>query len=972
MKKDFAYLVDIVTNNLCGTAIVQNKLYYTNLSTIKPSTYLKQIYHQSNIADASPNDLWSSYHNRLHRPKSTIEKLIRHKNAIIGLNIEQSDIPTDIPQCLHCWKAQMDKIPINTAYPHGHPEDIVGGQVVTDICGPLSIVSIDGFTYIASFIDVYSNYKTIYFLKSKDAIADALEQYIVYMRKYNHSIKRIHHDNAKEYLANTLPTQFQAICNNNNILFSTTPGGYAPQANQKAERYWRTLFNDIRTRLDDSGLPKYLWSYAARYSNYLFNRTKLVEINEKCFTSYELFTGNKSDISNIKRWGCSAVTAIDKSLRTKLQDKGTLGYFVSFAENSFAIQLYIPDKHHVSEHAYVLFDELRTYHDHLKSRPSLPSESTSIPTVSSRTPTMPLHMNIRSRPSITSSNESEELAMETIFMLPHIAWKDKNWRDAMIKELQALIDNKTWILETMPSSCHAIKNIWVYKIKDNTDEIRYKARLTIDGRSQIHGIDYDETYSPVIRLTTFRTLLAISASKNLTLYQFDFDNAFLNAEISNDVPPIYMEPPYGYDFQSECQQQGLTPSNNVKLRLRKTLYGLKQSPRAWFAMLNKYILDNGYELFQSDICLYKRIQGKSTTYIALYVDDMIIATNDLAFFTIFKKHLLTNYRVKDIGILKHYLGIRIDQTDQGIVIDQSRYIDKLLHKFRLQESKKDVKIPLSNSDETYLEGLLTNVSIISTDKPYRELIGSLMYAMLGSRPDIAYAISFFSRYVNNATDTHFKIALKVLMYLKSTINRKIVYKRNVPIILKGFVDANYATCKSTRRSTSGYIFYLGDAPISWTSKRQSIVALSSNEAEFIALTDATKEAIYLRNLLNEFNILQSSPTILYEDNTGAIALSNNPIQHGKLKHISIRRFWLREQVINHSIVIHHISSKYQIGDLLTKALNLSAYQMLIESLYDLTRLDINSEQSEMWSSDNIIPFDHTVDSSDLEYLSDQI
>lgn len=571
-------------------------------------------------------------------------------------------------------------------------------------------------------------------------------------------------------------------------------------------------------------------------------------------------------------------------------------------------------------------------------------------------------------PRSLESNSVIEQSNKTEFILPHVAWEDQNWRQAMIKELDAVVNNKTWVLEEMPTTHRALRPIWVYKIKTDGDNIKYKARLTIDGSAQQQGVDYTESYSPVIKLVTFRILLAFAATSRLTLYQYDFDNAFLNATISDDDPPVYMDPPFSYDFQSACLNAGLDPNSNIKLRLKKTLYGLKQSPRKWYLTISEFFINCGFTNLQSDICLYQRRIGNLITIIALYVDDMIVATNDETFYSIFKQKLLTNYKVKDLGLLTNYLGMRISQTSEGITIDQHNYISKLISKYRLENCKDEVYVPLSKSDFTFLEkSNSSNSSTKDTQQyPYRELIGSLMYAMLGTRPDIAHAIGFLSRFNNCATKVHFRIALKVLKYLKTTIDRKILYRYQGHTNLLGFVDADYATCKQTRRSTSGYIFYLNDGPISWKSMRQSVVALSSNEAEFISLTEAAKEATYLRNLLQEIGLSQSLPTPLYEDNTGAISLSNNPVQHGKLKHVSIRRFWLREKVINRTIIIHHIQTSSQVADLLTKATMPSTFTSLIDSLFDISKLKINNETT--WQSDDIIPVEHDIDETDVELL----
>jgi hypothetical protein len=320
---------------------------------------------------------------------------------------------------------------------------------------------------------------------------------------------------------------------------------------------------------------------------------------------------------------------------------------------------------------------------------------------------------------------------------------------------------------------------------------------------------------------------------------------------------------------------------------------------------------------------------------------MVAATNDFQSWEVFKLLLMSRFKIKDLGKLNYYLGIKITQTQDTITLDQSQYINNVISKFQMSNSKIS-NIPISKSDVSLLQYLASNNKFSEESKeitpyPYRELVGSLMYAMVATRPDLAYVVGILSRYLTlKISKAQYKIACNVLRYLKGTLNYNLQYSKssnNRELI--GFVDSDYAGCKVTQRSTSGYVFFLAGAPISWKSFRQKLVVISGTEAEFVALTEAAKEALWFRHILYELNYLPNQPIQIYEDNTGAIAIAKHPINHSRTKHIDIKYYFIRQSIQLNQISIQHIETKNQISDIFTKPLDTKLFTTFVKSLFSI-------------------------------------
>jgi hypothetical protein len=449
----------------------------------------------------------------------------------------------------------------------------------------------------------------------------------------------------------------------------------------------------------------------------------------------------------------------------------------------------------------------------------------------------------------------------------------------MKEELDALHKNNTWDMVDLPPGKSVVGCKWVYKSKTCSDGTvdRYKARLVARGFTQEYGVDYEETFAPVARLTSVRALLAVAASRHWSLCQMDVKNAFLNGDLSEEV---YMQLP-----------PGLSHSTNKVCRLRRALYGLKQAPRAWFAKFSTTISRLGYSISPYDSALFIRRTDRGTILLLLYVDDMIITGDDITGIQELKQFLSQHFEMKDLGPLNYFLGLEISSSSDGYYLTQTKYISDLLSRANLTDSKiVDTPAELNTRLTPYDGEPLRDFTL------YRHLVGSLVYLTV-TRPDISYAVHQVSQFMAAPRSTHFSAVLRILRYLKGTLFHGLYFSSQSPLQLHAYTDADWAGDPTDRRSTTGYCFLLGTSLISWRSKKQTVVARSSTEAEYRALADTTAELLWLRWLLQDMGVSLSSATPLYCDNRSAIQIAHNDVFHERTKHIEIDCHLVRHHLL---------------------------------------------------------------------------
>jgi len=400
------------------------------------------------------------------------------------------------------------------------------------------------------------------------------------------------------------------------------------------------------------------------------------------------------------------------------------------------------------------------------------------------------------------------------------------WKQAMDDEMASIHKNKTWELKSLPDGQPAVSCRWVYKSKlwsDGTIK-RYKARLVARGFSQTHGVNYFETFSPVVRYESVRTILATAAKYNMELVQFDVKTAFLNSPLEED---IYMQQPEGYK-----------DGTSRVCHLKKGLYELKQAPRNWNNRFNDFVVSHGFKQSEADPCIF--VKGAHTDdwmILSLYVDDGLIASNKKKTLYTFVSSLISKFEVT-CHEPTCYVGIEIAQNrkTRTLCINQQGYISRMLHRFGMEDCKP-AKSPMDSSIES------TETKDEEKRFPYREAIGCLNYIATVSRPDISYAMNKLARYSNDPQQLHWKAAKRVMKYLKGTIDISLYFHEESSDALIGYCDSDYAGELEERKSTSGYIFLIHGGPIAWSSNLQRITALSTSEAEYMSISKALKELL---------------------------------------------------------------------------------------------------------------------------------
>ena len=499
-----------------------------------------------------------------------------------------------------------------------------------------------------------------------------------------------------------------------------------------------------------------------------------------------------------------------------------------------------------------------------------------------------------------------------------------NGKKAMVKELNSLREADTYDLVPRPRDHKVIGGRWVYIVKlAPNDQEEFKARYVCKGFAQVAGVDFFETFSPTPRPTTMRMMVHKARQEDMILNHMDFSSAYVNAKIDTVV---YVEPP-----------EGFSEDPNYCWRLKKALYGLRQSGRCWNMLLNNFLTSQGFVRSMSDPCLYTLFDGTNIINLIVWVDDLLIAASNQELMDKMKTLLSKNFKMKDLGVPSYFLGIQFSFNNDSTLLQQSMYIDKILQRFDMTNAKnKPTPCPQGINKE------LGNTSPLLEDNTlYREIVGSLIYLMVNTRPDISYVVTLLGQYMSKPTVAHLNLAKHVLKYLKGTKTLGLHFgKSDSKLNVYGYCDSDWGGSQD-RKSISGYCFMLNEnGPlISWKSCKQNIIALSSCEAEYVALTSAFKEAKFLRQLfadingcntqpvkllgdkLADLNVCETQSVKLYADNQGAIALAENPVHHQRSKHIDIRYHFIRFEIDNGTVVLEYIPTDKNIADLFTKPLS---------------------------------------------------
>ena len=721
---------------------------------------------------------------------------------------------------------------------------------------------------------------------------------------------------------------------------------HTPQQNGRAERKIRHLVETGLALMAKSFLPSKYWTYAFQTAVYLINLlpAKLLHFQ----SPIQAFFHKLPNYHHLRVFGCLCFPSLRPYTQHKLCYRSTacvfLGYApahkgylcldvstsriyisrnVIFHESSFPFQSSSPPS---SPSPHLPSSTPALINSPSLSAPSSPAVSSPIITSDSVPPLIPVPfatsspaapspppLPLNTHPMVTRAKSG--IHKKRSFIVQHTteprtysqASKNDSWVQAMNSEYQALLRNNTWSLVPPPSSAHIVGCRWIYKLKYRPDGSidRHKARLVAQGFTQTPGIDYFDTFSPVVKPCTIRLILALAVSFQWLVRQLDVENAFLNGDLEEEV---FMTQPQGF----------VNPTYPTYVcKLHKALYGLKQAPRAWFQKLRIALLDYGFQSSRADTSLFIFHTATDILILLVYVDDMVTGSNPMLV-SHFISYLRTKFALRDLGPLSYFLGIQAQQLGSVLHLNQHKYIADLLNRTQM-ETSKPAPTPgrlgrtLSQSDGMSL----------SDPSEYRRTVGALQYVTL-TRPDIAFAVNKACQFMAKPSDVHWMAVKRILRYLKGTIHLGLHFQPAASMELQGYSDADWASCPDDRRSTSGYCVFLGSNLISWSSSKQRLVSKSSAESEYRGLVSLTAELVWIQSLLQEL-CLPTSPPILWCDNQSAAHLAANPVFHSHSKHIELDLHFIREKVLRQELQICYVPSGDQLADIFTKHLPITQF-----------------------------------------------
>ncbi|KAJ9563088.1 hypothetical protein OSB04_008248 [Centaurea solstitialis] len=897
-------------------ATPSNGLYILNLQESN-----NEIYHISKRSKDIEDQTYL-WHCRLgHINKKRVELL--QKGGLLGT----FDFKP-FSNCESCLTGKMTKHPFNKD--NERANDLL--EIIhTDVCGPFSHEARGGYRYFITFTDDFSRYGYVYLIRHKSEAFEKFKEFQSEVQnQLDRKIKFLRSDRGGEYLS----LEFDSHLRECGIVSQLTPP-YTPQMNGVSERRNRTLLDMIRSMMCRSTLPVSFWGHALVTAANILNKVPTKSVEK---TPYELWTGKKPKLSFLKIWGCEVY--VKRTTSEKLKPKSDKCFFVGYPKNTLGYYFYNPSENKVFvarngeflEEKFLSQENTRNDIDLQVVEEETPEPIVEPVTQQGNVETQPETVEevqtqdlrrstrIRQEPDrylgFLVSQDGGDLNEPTSYGEAVSGDESEQWQEAMKAEMQSMYDNQVWELTDLPQHCRAVGRKWVFKKKTDMDGNvhTFKARLVAKGFTQTHGIDYDETFSPVAMLKSIRILMAISAYFDYEIWQMDVKTAFLNGKLIEDV---YMQQPEGF----------VDPKNPNKVcKLLKSIYGLKQASRSWNLHFDERIKEFGFAKSEFEPCVYTKFSGSIVTFLVLYVDDILLIGNDIPTLQSVKAWLSKCFQMKDLGEAAYILGIKIyrNRSRRLIGLSQGTYIDKVLKRFRMDESKKGF-IPMQHG--IVLSKAQCPESSQDKDKmksiPYASAIGSIMYAMLCTRPDVAYSVSVTSRYQQNPGEAHWVAVKNILKYLRRTKEMFLVFGGSEDeISVTGYSDASFQTDRDDYRSQSGYVFTLNGGAISWKSSKQDTIADSTTEAEYIAASDAAKEAVWLRNFITDLRVVASisRPVDIYCDNSGAVAQAKEPREHHKSRHV-LRKFHLIREIIGRGDVrICKIPTDENVADPLTKPL----------------------------------------------------
>ncbi|KAG2406196.1 Retrovirus-related Pol polyprotein from transposon RE1 Retro element 1 [Vigna angularis] len=897
-------------------------------------------------------------------------------------------------QVLDCESCQLGKH-VRSSYPKRSETqcDFPFSIIHSDIWGPSRVTSF-GFNYFVTFIDEFSRCTWVYLMKERSELLSIFKSFFIEIKnQFGKTIKILRSDNAKEYfsLAFSSFLSSQGILHQSTCPHTPQQNGIAERKNRHLIETARSLMLNTNVpvhhwgdavltacflinRMPSSSLNNKI-PHSVIFPNDTLYHVSLRVFGCMCFVHNVSPGLDKLSAKAIKcvflgysrlqkGYRCYSPSTKRYYMSADVTFFEDTPFFSSSMEDRSSVQqmfplptcdpLIIPDSVPQNQNPNnIVPPPLITYQRRTQSR----TPNTDDPRDSDPSASDPQTMDPSSSSPSTDSDDNWPIALRkgirstrnpypiynfvsyhnlspTYFSFVsslsstkvpnniHEALVHSGWRQAMVDEMKALEHNGTWDLVPLPPDKKPVGCRWIYTVKVGpTGKIdRLKARLVAKGYTQVYGQDYCDTFSPVAKTSTVRIFLAMPAIRYWPLYQLDIKNAFLHGDLEEE---IYMEQPPGFVAQGE---------SGLVCKLRRSLYGLKQSPRAWFGKFSQVVQKFGLKRCEADHSVfYGHYSPDKCVYLMVYVDDIVITGNDITRINQLKNHLFNHFQTKDLGRLKYFLGIEVAQSKEGVIISQRKYALDILEETGLTNCK-----PIDNPMDPNQKLMTDQGEPFSDPERYRRLVGKLIYLTI-TRPDLSYPVGVVSQFMQNPHVDHWNAVLRILRYIKGSPGQGLLYENKGNTRIKGYCDADWAGSPIDRRSTTGYCVLLGGNLVSWKSKKQNVVARSSAEAEYRSMALTTCELVWIKQLLQELKFCENEQMKLYCDNQAALHISSNPVFHERTKHIEIDCHFIREKLLSKELVTEFVNSNEQLGDMLTKSLRGPRIQFICSKLgaYDL-------------------------------------
>lgn len=859
------------------------------LFKFKPSAYLVRRNNQQPKTDTATN--WHRKMGHIHH-RAVVE--LFDKELVSGGQITDRNEQ----QCEPCILGK------STSRPQSQEAERTPEKPAEIISADLMVISREdtgamGEMNALVLVDHYSGYVQVQTLFTKDSaeIVRKLRNFVKLIENQTGDRAKIFRtDNGLEFCN----TEVNEYLGNNGIRHEQT-APHNSAGNGRSERMIRTLRDYARTMLIATNMDRLMWPWAFRTAAYLHNRCGKSPFIDK--TPYEIIYSIKPDISKLEEFGTKCWVKTDK--RSKWSEKCTPGRLIGYGDDS---ECYV-----------VKADDDRIVHskDVTFTRPSNPEMEPVVdaPRKSDRPKTftgsyaMAVQYTKTAIPEKLNSEPTLKEALES----PNA----KEWQEAINEEFKNLMEKGVFDTNIVPEDKKVLKSRVILKMKEDAlgTFTRYKARLVACGYAQREGLDYSETFAPTVKPQTLRALLAVAASKDYLLHQMDVDTAYLNADLKEE---IYIRLPK--DIKSELA--GRT------VKLKKSLYGLKQAGHEWYSLLHSMLEKLDWKRSEADYCLYKRSKAGQLQYLAVYVDDILMSAKTADEINLIKEEIKRIFKVKDLGEAKSILGMSVERPSPNVILlSQTGLINKVLKTF---QNIYPIKIRSTPTDKALPPhtGNATDEEILH----YQQVVGALLHLSRWTRPDISTAVSHASRYASNPGPDHMKLIGQILGYLLNTAHHKFrLCGHTNQVILH--TDSDWAGDITDYKSQSGCAVFLGNNLIAWKSNKQSCVARSTMEAEYIAMSEGTSEAQWCKYITDHLETTnEMDPIAVYCDNQAALAALKNPAEHSKAKHIALKYHCIRDEERSGRIKSAYIPTQSNIADIFTKGLTKTRHSEITRSL----------------------------------------